>query len=82
MKGKVKPIEVTPDGKVIMRMIPDDSDANNNSAGGKLPGFLNPEQRESNPNPNENPESTTPQDTAPENSSGSTNQGAKPEQNQ
>lgn len=82
VKEKVKPIEVTPDGKVIMRMIPDDRDAIDNSEGGKLPGFFNRGRPESNPNPNENPEATTPQDTAPENSSGDTNQGAKPEQNQ
>ena len=42
---KVKAIERTRDGQTIVRMIPDDRDANNNSAGGRLPGFLNQQKQ-------------------------------------
>ena len=82
VKEKVKTIEITPAGEVIMRMIPDDKDANNNSQGGKLPGFFDTEQRESNPNANENREATTAQETVSENPSGNANQETKTEQNQ
>ena len=61
MSKKVRGIERTRDGKTIVRMIPDDRDTNNNSAGGRLPGFLQPAQTQS--NPNENKKGNTPQDT-------------------
>ena len=85
VREKVKPIERTPDGKTIVRMIPDDKDANNNSAGGKLPGFLKPAQTKPNPNTNKNREGDTAQDTkdtVSKNRGESTNKGTKSEQNE
>ena len=63
LSKKVRAIETTPDGKTIVRMIPDDRDANNNSAGGRLPGFLRAAQTKSNPNANEDRAGKTAQDT-------------------
>ena len=82
---KVRTIEITPDGKTIVRMIPDDRDANNNSAGGRLPGFLKSAQTKSNPNANEDREGNTAQDTkdtVSKNQGESTNKETKSEQNE
>ena len=85
MSKKVRGIERTPDGETIVEMIPDDRDTNNNSAGGRLPGFLKPAQTKSNPNTNENREENTAQDTkdtVSKNRGESTNKEAKSEQNE
>lgn len=83
MSKKVRGIERTPDGETIVEMIPDDRDTNNNSAGGRLPGFLKPAQAES--NPNEVREEDTAQDskdTVSKNRGEISNKETKSEQNE
>lgn len=85
LSKKVRAIEKTPDGKTIVRMIPDDRDTNNNSAGGRLPGFLKPTQTKSNPNTNEDRKGNTAQetkDTVSKNRGESTNKETKSKQNE